>query len=250
MASVPPQRCSRHDLAVAPDGQCILCRRASSAIAVPEPSAPSLNLFRWLVGALVVAASGGAAAWWQLSPRPAVSEPVPAAAAPVRPALAVKPPEKTDAEALSESLKLLEQAEVERLALERRLEDERQRQLKVVEVSRKREEHERDLKRHEAVKRDLAALGQESARRNVNITMYSTSWCSACKQARAYMDAKHIAYTDLDVEHDPSARARAHALNPRGSVPTIAVDNEVLIGFSPESLETRIARAARVRSGS
>jgi glutaredoxin len=89
-----------------------------------------------------------------------------------------------------------------------------------------------------------------AARRNVDITMYSTSWCGVCARARRYMSAQNIPFTELDVEHDASAHARAAILNPRGSVPTIAIDNEVLVGFSAGSLEDGIDRAARKRSGS
>jgi glutaredoxin len=64
------------------------------------------------------------------------------------------------------------------------------------------------------------------------------------------MQAENIAFIDLDVENDLAARSRAHALNPRGSVPTITIDEELLIGFSPTSLESKIERAARRRSGS
>jgi glutathione S-transferase len=64
------------------------------------------------------------------------------------------------------------------------------------------------------------------------------------------MQARRIPYTELDVDRDSAMGARHHALNPRGSVPTIAIDDEVLIGFSSESLEKRIDRAARRRAGS
>jgi glutathione S-transferase len=63
------------------------------------------------------------------------------------------------------------------------------------------------------------------------------------------MQAKNIPFTDLDVEHDAAAHDRERALNPRGTVPTITVDDDVMIGFSPESLENRITRAVRRRLG-
>ena len=64
------------------------------------------------------------------------------------------------------------------------------------------------------------------------------------------MAERQIPFTELDAERDAAASAKQHALNPRGSVPTIAIDDEVLIGFTPESLEKRIDRAARRRAGS
>jgi hypothetical protein len=63
------------------------------------------------------------------------------------------------------------------------------------------------------------------------------------------MQQNNIAFTDLDVEHDPAAGARLRQLNPRGSVPTIEIEDEVLIGFSAEAIDSAVARAERRRSG-
>jgi hypothetical protein len=61
---------------------------------------------------------------------------------------------------------------------------------------------------------------------------------------------KQIRFTEFDVDHDAQARAKQRVLNPRGSVPTITIDSELLIGFGGEALEERIDRAARRRVGS
>jgi glutaredoxin len=198
-----------------------------------------------------VVVAGGFGTWWLVGTRkpepPLIAARVAVVAAPkVKTAEEAKPVEDD----LTKSLRMLEQAEVERRALEQSLAQREQEERAAASARRMLEEKDRDAKRHEAVKRDLAALGLASARRNVNITMYSTSWCGVCKQARAYMQQQQISFTELDVEHDPTARARQRVLNPRGSVPVIAVDDEVLIGFSASSLENRIDRAARHRTGS
>jgi glutaredoxin len=115
---------------------------------------------------------------------------------------------------------------------------------------RAREREEQDRKRHVAVEHDLKQQALNAARRRVSITMYSTSWCGVCSSARTYMLSKDIPFTELDVERDPLAHDRAKELNPRGSVPTIAIDDELLIGFGAAALESRIDRAARKRAGS
>ena len=89
------------------------------------------------------------------------------------------------------------------------------------------------------------ALAQ--ARGQVAITMYSTSWCGACRVARRYFDERGIAYRELDVERDRSAALRMRELNPRGSVPTIDIEGQVLIGFSSRAIEAAIDSAARRR---
>src|SRR5262249_13586095 len=95
----------------------------------------------------------------------------------------------------------------------------------------RREEAARDRARHEAVKKQLAAMSVQGARRDVVIKMYSTSWCGVCTRARDYMHEKNIPFSEYDVEQDDIARGEAHALNPKGSVPTISIDGDAMIGF-------------------
>ena len=262
MSSVPPSRharCAQHALAAGPDGKCVVCRRASGVVVsvrAPDVATGGSKLLR---AAVAVAAVGAAlAASLGFAMRPSPLQPLPAAPEPVvRPQpIAAKVVSQDSAEAaakahdLAESLRKLERDEAERRELALALAEKDAAERAVADAERKREELERDRKRHEAVKKELDAMALGSARRNVAITMYSTSWCGACVKARGYMQAKNIAFTELDVEHDAAARAKARSLNPRGSVPTIAIDTEVMVGFSPESLESRITRAAKKRAGS
>lgn len=85
----------------------------------------------------------------------------------------------------------------------------------------------------------------ERARKRVEIRMYSTTWCPACKSARSYMKDHGIAYRELDIDESPSAKATCRRLNPKGSVPTIDVEGEVMVGFSPGHLERLIDDAAQ-----
>jgi glutaredoxin len=250
MSSVPPPRCSRHNLAVAPDGLCILCRRETSVAVVPAAAEPTSSASAWLLSAVLVLVAGGYCAWALVGARRAEPPPAAPVAVTVPREVETTKPAKPVEDDLTRSLRMLERAELERRALEQTREQSEQEQRAAAATQRQREEKERDAKRHEAVQRDLNALGLASARRSVSITMYSTTWCGFCKKARAYMQQQHIEFTDLDVDRDVAAAARQRALNPSGSVPTIAVDEEVLIGFSPDSLEDRINRAARRRTGS
>jgi glutaredoxin len=255
MSSVPPRRCEQHALAAGPDGQCVICRRERGVVVsaqVPDREAAGASQLPKLLLA-VFAIVGGAALLIGFGMRPSAPPPMAAARATI-----AQQPIADDADALAkqkaddlaESLRKLERAEVERREQERVREEREQAERAAAEAERKREEQERDLKRHEAVKRELDELALGAARRNVSITMYSTSWCGVCIKARDYMVSKQISFKEHDVDHDAAAKSRARLLNPRGSVPTIAIDSEILIGFSPESLEARITRAAKRRTGS
>ena len=86
-----------------------------------------------------------------------------------------------------------------------------------------------------------------TARRRVPVVMYSTAWCGVCKRARAYFEEKRIAFEEHDVDQDPAARAEYERLNPRRSVPTIKIADEVVVGFSAVAVERALDAAARAR---
>lgn len=86
-----------------------------------------------------------------------------------------------------------------------------------------------------------------AARRRVPVVMYSTDWCGVCERARAYFEEKRIAFEEHDVDRDPAARAEYERLNPRRSVPTIKIADEVVVGFSAVAVERALDAAARAR---
>jgi glutaredoxin len=91
------------------------------------------------------------------------------------------------------------------------------------------------------------AQGLARARAAVRIDMYSTSWCGVCTTARRYLRQHQIRFVEHDVDHSAAARARSRVLNPRRSVPTIAIDDHVLVGFGADSFEELYDRAATTR---
>lgn len=86
-----------------------------------------------------------------------------------------------------------------------------------------------------------------AARDRVPIVMYSTAWCGVCKRARKYFQDNRIAFTEYDVDENTQARNEYLLLNPRRSVPTIKVGNEVVVGFSPAAFESALNNVARAK---
>ena len=86
-----------------------------------------------------------------------------------------------------------------------------------------------------------------TARRRVPVVMYSTAWCGVCKRAREYFKEKRIAFEEHDVDQNAAARAEYLRLNPRRSVPTIKIGDEVVVGFSAQAVELALDSAARGR---
>ena len=63
------------------------------------------------------------------------------------------------------------------------------------------------------------------------VVLYATSWCPYCTRARALLTAKGVAFTEIDIEATPSARAEMQASSGRSSVPQIFVGERHLGGF-------------------
>ena len=86
-----------------------------------------------------------------------------------------------------------------------------------------------------------------AARHRVPVVMYATAWCGVCKRARKYFQEAGISFVEHDVDEDPAAREEYLRLNPRRSVPTIKIGDEVIVGFSAQAVNTALNAAARNR---
>jgi len=85
------------------------------------------------------------------------------------------------------------------------------------------------------------------ARGRVKIQVYRTERCQNCIEAHGYLVAHGIQAVEHDIDKDPRARARYRRLNPKGSLPTMEVDGQVLAGFDAQRLERSLDRAAHAR---
>lgn len=73
------------------------------------------------------------------------------------------------------------------------------------------------------------------------ITLYGTSWCGVCAEARAYFRKNGIAFADKDIEADPSAAAELRRKAPGASgVPVIDVAGDIMPGFSASAMDAKL----------
>jgi mycoredoxin len=75
------------------------------------------------------------------------------------------------------------------------------------------------------------------------IMMYSTTWCPDCRTAKRVFNEEQIAYTEIDIEKDESARELVVKLNGGNQVvPTIVFpDGSMLAEPSAAVLKEKIA---------
>jgi glutaredoxin 3 len=60
--------------------------------------------------------------------------------------------------------------------------------------------------------------------------MYATDWCPHCGRARALLDAKGVAYTEIDVDLVPGARAEMMARGGGDTVPQVFIGGQPVGG--------------------
>jgi len=89
----------------------------------------------------------------------------------------------------------------------------------------------------------------EAARAKVKVTMYSTQWCTICDAARYYLQAARVEFIEARIDLDEGADKRLGKLNRAKTVPTFSVNDEVLVGYNAYEIEAKINDAAGAGAG-
>jgi glutaredoxin 3 len=66
---------------------------------------------------------------------------------------------------------------------------------------------------------------------NPKVTVYSTTWCGSCVAAKKLLSKRGIDYVDINLDDDPSFRAKLMDLTGRFTVPQIFVGERHVGGF-------------------
>jgi glutaredoxin-like YruB-family protein len=69
------------------------------------------------------------------------------------------------------------------------------------------------------------------------VTVYSTTWCGFCHQAKKYFDSINVKYEDVNVEEDPKAAEAMVKKSGQMGVPVIEIGKEVIVGFNKPKID-------------
>lgn len=72
------------------------------------------------------------------------------------------------------------------------------------------------------------------------VELFTTSWCPWCKKARAFFEARGIAFVERDIEQDPDALDRKLRLDGDRRIPTAVIGGIVVKGYRPEAYEAAL----------
>ncbi|MYV99759.1 mycoredoxin [Streptomyces sp. SID3343] len=78
------------------------------------------------------------------------------------------------------------------------------------------------------------------------VTMYSTTWCGYCRRLKSQMEREGIAYTEVNIEHDPASADFVMSVNGGNqTVPTLLfADGTALTNPSLAQVKEKVAAAA------
>ena len=62
------------------------------------------------------------------------------------------------------------------------------------------------------------------------VEMYASDWCGYCRRARALLEKKGVAFTEIDVDMIPGARAEMVARGGGDTVPQVFIGGQAVGG--------------------
>ncbi|MBM4372708.1 MAG: glutaredoxin family protein [Deltaproteobacteria bacterium] len=82
------------------------------------------------------------------------------------------------------------------------------------------------------------------------VVLYTAAGCPHCTRARSWLTEKEVPFVEKDVSSDPTAAPEIAALGKAqgipesylSSVPLLAIDGKLLVGFDPRQVEAALAR--------
>jgi glutaredoxin len=82
----------------------------------------------------------------------------------------------------------------------------------------------------------------------VTVVIYGASWCKPCHQAADYLKAKGVRVVMKDIEESQAAHGEMREKLERtgqrgGSIPILDIGGQILVGFSPRSVDRALAKA-------
>ena len=217
------RRCARHGLALGPDGRCVLCRRENGGRGGGGKS--SLVI----VAASLVVLTGAAVAYFTLGREPGpVTDRAPVAvsakaeAAPVSPSEpAPRPVARRRGESSSSDWR------------KEPLDGERKARRKPAALPRPRPAPRPAPKAVAPPPKPKGPSQAEllAAMRKVPIQLYYTTWCPACKRARAWLRTNRLNVREYDIERNAAAKAALNRLTSRRTIPVMRVAGKTIFGL-------------------
>lgn len=70
----------------------------------------------------------------------------------------------------------------------------------------------------------------------LDVTVFSATWCGACRRAKQLLDSEGISYEDRDIDDDPSARDEVRSMIGRVAIPLIDINGTYVVGYDRKTI--------------
>jgi glutaredoxin-like YruB-family protein len=70
-----------------------------------------------------------------------------------------------------------------------------------------------------------------------SVIIYSTTTCPYCKMAKQYMKDKNVAFTEINVQEDPTKAEEMIQKSGQMGVPVMDIDGKIIVGFDQPALK-------------
>ena len=67
----------------------------------------------------------------------------------------------------------------------------------------------------------------------MELIVYSTAWCSDCREAKRFLDKHKIAYKEIDIETTPGAADEVVKHAGKRSIPQFVIDGKWVQPYTP-----------------
>jgi glutaredoxin len=75
---------------------------------------------------------------------------------------------------------------------------------------------------------------------NLDLQVYSATWCGDCRRLENWLAAQSVAYTKVDIEHVPGAAERLQAETGKQAIPFILVNGKTWVRGYHRELPQRL----------
>ena len=69
--------------------------------------------------------------------------------------------------------------------------------------------------------------------KNMDLIVYSASWCPDCRTAKRFLDQHYVTYTDVDIETTPGAADEVIRHTGKRAIPQFVVDGKWVQPYRP-----------------
>jgi len=87
----------------------------------------------------------------------------------------------------------------------------------------------------------MAFVSPSIQAKEATVVLYSTSWCTYCKQVREYLRSEGVSFQDYDIENSEEGKRKFQEVNGQG-VPLIFVGTTRLDGFDRNNLHSALKK--------